>query len=350
MKKRAQKIIPIEWEISRGKALIHVLDQTRLPRHEAYIRCVRSEQLCSAIVTLQIRGAPLLGVAAAYGVALEAFNSRNLPLPLFRRRLSSVAEEIVATRPTAFNIRWAVERLMLIFDAPAISTDSLARRIVEEAKAIHREESEMCLRIGANGVKLLPRNPNILTICNSGALATGGIGTAFGVILTAQYEGLRPRVFACETRPLLQGGRLTMWELSKHRIPATLICDGAAAATMKRQRIDCVIAGADRIARNGDTANKIGTYALAIAAKEHRIPFYIAAPTSTFDRRAANGNVIPIEERPGDEIAALSGWRAIKAYNPAFDVTPAKLISAIVTERGVIRPPFSTVISRILKP
>lgn len=294
---------------------LRILDQTRLPERERYLRCRTASEVAEAIRVLAVRGAPLIGIAAAYALALDARS-------LFE--LTEAARRLVAARPTAVNLSWAVRRVLR---AVARSTSKdLRATVLREARAIHREDAAMCEAIGRHGAKLGFRR--ILTICNTGALATGGIGTAFGVCLRS-----RAVVFACETRPLRQGARLTMWEAEKAGLKAFLIADGAAAAAMSRQGIEAVVAGADRIAANGDTANKIGTYGLAIAAKEHRIPFYIAAPSSTIDPEARSGRDIPIEERAPAEIS-----ERFPAWNPAFDVTPARLITGIITERGVFSP------------
>jgi methylthioribose-1-phosphate isomerase len=307
----------IRWE---GGAL-RLLDQRLLPQRERYLVCRTVPSLIRAIRTMAVRGAPLLGVAGAYGVALAA-RSRD-----FERSCAALA----ACRPTAVNLRWAVERV-------AAASGGDPARALREAMRLHREDRELCDRIGRFGARLVPRNARIMTICNTGALATAGIGTAFAVFVHARPK--RPTIFALETRPRLQGARLTMFELRRAGIPGVLLCDGAAAAVMREKQIDMVVTGADRIAANGDAANKIGTYALAVLARRHRIPFYVAAPYSTFDPKIRSGARIPIEERGSEEVLAPLGLHGIPALNPAFDVTPARLITAFITDRGVVRPPF----------
>ena len=296
------KIRPVAWT----RDGVRILDQTQLPQRETYIHCTRVSQVVRAIERLQVRGAPLIGITAAYAMALAR------PTPT---ALKKAAQSLIEARPTAINLSWAVKRVL----EKTLNGGSA----LQEARAIHKEDAAMCEAIGRHGAALKAKR--ILTICNSGALATGGIGTAFGVVLRSKAE-----LFACETRPLSQGARLTMWEAKKWKRKAQLIVDGAAATTMKNQNIDLVITGADRIARNGDTANKIGTLGLALMAKEFKIPFYIAAPSTTFDPSCKTGKEIPIEERDPTEISPH-----FPAYNPAFDITPAKLITGFVTEKGI---------------
>ncbi|MBI2901730.1 MAG: S-methyl-5-thioribose-1-phosphate isomerase [Planctomycetes bacterium] len=290
-------IRPVLWD---GGAL-RILDQTLLPSRERYVRCATPARIAEAIRSLRVRGAPLIGVAAAYGMALA-------------RDLDASARLLIAARPTAVNLAWAVERVRR------------ARDVLAEARRIHREEIARCEAIGRHGARLGAKR--ILTICNTGTLATGGIGTAFAVCLRS-----RAKVWACETRPLCQGARLTMWEAEKNGLDATLVVDGAAAAAMRAKRIDLVVVGADRIAANGDTANKIGTLGLAVLARDFRIPFYVAAPSSTFDSSKRTGTEIPIEERSPAEVSTR-----FPAWNPAFDVTPAKYITGFITERGIFQP------------
>ena len=294
-----------------------------------YLECRTVEDVWQAIRQLSVRGAPAIGIAAAYGVCLGVYGGR---------RVDDVCEYLATSRPTAVNLFWALERMRSV-------VPRIAERLLAEAKAIHDEDCELCALIGRHGADLLadlPEGAGILTHCNTGALATGGDGTAAAVIYELARRGKRPRVFADETRPLLQGARLTMWELAQRNIDATLICDSAAAQVMREGRVAAVITGADRIAANGDTANKIGTYSVATLASAHRIPFYVAAPTTTFDLSIANGGEIPIEQRAAEEITHAFGRQTApdgaQVYNPAFDVTPAELISAIITDRGVIRP------------
>ncbi len=321
-----QTIRPIRWE----DGTIVILDQTRLPAEEAYLRCERVDDLAEAIRRLAIRGAPLLGIAAAYGLALSA---RGQATGL-RERVAKAAELLRSTRPTARNLFWAIERMVKRAEASA-TADHLYR----EAQTIHHEDAEACRLIGEHGAKLLPDKATVLTICNTGSLATGGIGTALGIIRTARAQGNAVKVIACETRPLLQGARLTMWELQHDDIPATLITDNMAGEVMRRGSVDVVITGADRIARNGDVANKIGTYTLAVLAKHHGIPFYVAAPMSTVDPTLPDGSHITIEERSAEEVRGFAGQPATPpdsdVLNPAFDVTPRDLIAGIVAETGV---------------
>ncbi|MEW6243838.1 MAG: S-methyl-5-thioribose-1-phosphate isomerase [Bacillota bacterium] len=307
-----------------------ILDQRKLPLAVEFITCTTPEEVADAIRTLAVRGAPAIGIAAAYGMALGALSGRDP---------REVAALLGSTRPTAVNLFWAIDRMLAV-----IETSAGAGAAVEEAMRIHREDVAMNERIGAFGAGLLEDGAAVLTHCNAGALATGGHGTALGVIRTAVKLGKRLTVFIDETRPLLQGSRLTAWELQQEKIPCYLITDNMAGHFMKRREIEAVIVGADRIAANGDTANKIGTYSLAILAKEHGIPFYVAAPSTSFDLSLNSGEYIIIEERDGAEVRELAGVATaplqIPTRNPAFDVTSASYITAIITERGVIRPPY----------
>jgi len=333
----AGRVEPIRWE--EGEVVI--LDQTRLPQEEVHVRCGRAEEVAEAIRRLAVRGAPLIGIAAAYGMALAARGEKAGAA----ERARAAAEMLGATRPTARNLFWAIERMMVRVEAGAS-----AGELAEEALAIHREDAETCRRIGEHGRELVPRGAGVLTICNTGALATGGEGTALAAIKAAHAQGKGIQVLACETRPLLQGARLTMWELMRGGIPARLITDGMAGTCMRQGLVDLVIVGADRIARNGDTANKIGTYTLAALARHHGIPFYAAAPMSTVDLSLAGGDEIPIEERGAEEVRGFGGAdvapEGAEVFNPAFDVTPAELIAGIVTERGVARPPYEESLAR----
>jgi methylthioribose-1-phosphate isomerase len=329
----APRVQPIGWKDDR----VVILDQTRLPQEERYLTCGRVDQIADAIRTLQVRGAPLIGLAAAYAIALAA-RGEGEELPT---RVASAADLLRATRPTARNLFWAIDRMVSRAEQGASAAD-----LLEEARAIHREDAETCRRIGEHGSALVPEGATVLTICNAGALATGGDGTALGVIRSARAAGNPVKVLACETRPLLQGARLTLWELLRDEIPATLITDSMAATCMQRGMIDIVITGADRIARNGDTANKIGTYGLAVLAHHHGIPFYVAAPMSTVDLSLADGSQIPIEERRPEEVLGFAGIptapKGALALNPAFDVTPAEIVTGIITERGVLTAPYDT--------
>ena len=326
-----ESIQPIAWEQGR----VVILDQTRLPREEVYLPCTRVEEVADAIRCLAVRGAPLIGIAAAYGVALAAQGEASGA----RTRALDAAELLRGTRPTARNLFWALDRMKARIEAGADAAELRA-----EARRIHDEDAEMCSRIGAYGAAMLPPGVTVMTVCNAGALATGGEGTALGVIRAAHAAGNPIRVIACETRPLLQGARLTMWELMRAGIPATVITDSMAASVMRQGLVGAVIAGADRITRNGDTANKIGTYSLAVLARYHGLPFYIAAPMSTVDLSLPDGSHIPIEERAATEVRGFGSVETTPpdapVMNPAFDVTPAELITALITERGVVRPPY----------
>ncbi|HPT69600.1 MAG TPA: S-methyl-5-thioribose-1-phosphate isomerase [Syntrophomonas sp.] len=321
-----------------------ILDQNELPAQIKYIRCEDHHALVHAIKTLQVRGAPLIGVAAAYGLALAVWKSseENAALEDHYR----LAEQDFATsRPTAVNLFWAIRRMRSVFDqCKGQDRDSIARVLLTEADKILAEDVSINQSIGDIGAHLFKEKVRIMTICNAGALATGGYGTALGVIRSVHQNGNLQQVWACETRPVLQGARLTVWELSQDQIPVTLITDNMAAYVMSRGEVDAVIVGADRIAVNGDTANKIGTYGLAVLAAYHKIPFYIAAPISTVDFSMNSGQTIPIEERNHDEVRQIKGMYVtvpeVKVFNPAFDVTPGELVNAIITEKGIIRPPF----------
>jgi methylthioribose-1-phosphate isomerase len=320
-----EALSPLRW---RAGAL-ELLDQRALPAEERWLAYSDYRGVATAIKDMVVRGAPAIGCAAAYGVALGA---------LARAPLKEVIAELRATRPTAVNLFWALDRM-----AAVAAAGGGAEPLVAEARAIHAEDLAACRAIGDHGAPLIPDGV-VLTHCNAGALATGGYGTALGVVRSAHRQGRRLRVFADETRPFLQGARLTAWELMKSGIDVTLVTDGMAAHLMQRGEIQSVIVGADRIARNGDAANKIGTYAVALAAREHGLPFFVAAPRSTIDRAIPDGAAIPIEERDPGEVTHLGG-RAIapagaRVRNPAFDVTPSRLITAIITEVGVARAPY----------
>ncbi len=322
---------------------LRLLDQTRLPVEEIYLRLTGYRQVAEAIKSMRIRGAPALGCAAAYAVALAAMEFETLPSQQFFPQLATACVELIATRPTAVNIAWAVRRqreAIAGISDPGRATE----RLLEEAQAIQDEDVRSNRAMGRLGAQLVADGSTVLTHCNAGALATAGYGTALGIIRAAVEAGKHVRVFADETRPLLQGARLTAWELTRDGIPTTLIADTMAGYFMRAGEIDCVIVGADRIAANGDVANKIGTYQVAILAHEHGIPFYVAAPFSTIDLSAPTGDDIPIEERAADELANFHGLRTappgVQVRNPAFDVTPARYISALVTERAIVRSPF----------
>jgi methylthioribose-1-phosphate isomerase len=314
-----------------------LLDQTRLPGEVVERRIRDWPDVVTAIREMVVRGAPAIGIAGAYGVALAALRARGNDAAV-AAEVARAADAIAGARPTAVNLPWAVDR-MRRFAGGAATAAELRATLVREARAIHREEVERCLAIGAHGAPLLPPGGRVLTHCNAGALATGGYGTALGVIRAAHGRDPALHVWVDETRPLLQGARLTAWELQQERIPATLITDSMAAWLMAQGRVDAVVTGADRIARNGDAANKIGTYGLSVLARAHGIPFYVAAPTSTIDTSIATGADIPIEHRAASEVAAAVP-DGVDVLNPAFDVTPAANITAIVTEAGVHRPPY----------
>ncbi|MCK9410370.1 MAG: S-methyl-5-thioribose-1-phosphate isomerase [Bacteriovoracaceae bacterium] len=337
----------IEWNGSS----VRFLDQTQLPDAEVYTETNDLDVLIDAINRLKVRGAPLLGITAAYGVLLGTHSAIDASAETFKNRVESAAASIAATRPTAVNLFWSLERMRKILRLNSSDTPKmLFEKLKAEAVAIHTEDRTMCEAMGKAGAELIPNGASILTHCNTGALATGGIGTAFGVLFSAHHSGKKIHVYADETRPLLQGARLTMWELQKEGIPATLITDNAAAWTMKSKKIDLVITGADRIAVNGDTANKIGTYNLAVLAKEHNIPFYIVAPSSTIDPAIPSGDQMIIEERSADEVINGFGKRTAPVdsdvFSPAFDVTPNTLISGIITETGVHTAPYHRLVSR----
>jgi methylthioribose-1-phosphate isomerase len=342
---------PLEW--INGN--VRFLDQTKLPLEEAYIQTDDVAVIAEAIGRLAIRGAPLIGIAAAYGVALASLQVKKNEVNEVRSYLKSTIDTLASTRPTAVNLFRALERQRRILDAwQTNSVAELQMRFIDEAFFIHQEDFNMCERMSSFGVELLPKSCSILTHCNAGALATGGRGTALGVITKAWEDGKLRHVYIDETRPLLQGARLTAWEMKKENIPATLIVDSTAAVLMKERKIDAVIVGADRITMNGDVANKVGTYALAVLAKYHGIPFFVAAPVSTIDFRMKTGEEIPIEERDGREVYEIFGKRispeGIAVYSPAFDVTPNDLITAIVTDQGILHPPLSDALKNLRSP
>ena len=333
------EIQPIYWDGSR----LHLLDQTRLPADEATVLVTRYEQAVDAIRGMQVRGAPAIGVTAAYAMAMAARYIANNNTGDFENLLDDAASKIKAARPTAVNLGWAVDR-MLGVAAGGGTPEEVVERLLGEAKDIQREDEAINRRMGDFGKELMPDGGSVLTHCNTGALATSGFGTALGVIRAGWEAGKRFEVFNTETRPWLQGARLTSWEFQKLGIPSTLLADSAAGMLMRQGRIGCVITGADRIAANGDTANKIGTYSLAVLARENGIPFYVAAPTSTVDLSLPDGDGIEIEERPPEEVTRFGGVQTapegVSAINPAFDVTPNRYITAIVTESGVASAPY----------
>lgn len=343
---------PIEW-IGEGRSgFVRLIDQTRLPNELVYLDCRDVEAVWGAIKRLSVRGAPAIGIAAGYGCVIGAQMGE----------FDKAAEYLAGSRPTAVNLFWAIERMrkraaeagVMANDATgSVAGGGSVDELLAEARAIHAEDEGMCRAIGEYGVGLIAEECGVITHCNAGRLATGGIGTATAAMYVAHERGVRFKVYADETRPLLQGARLTAWELSEAGIDVTVMCDGMAADVMKRGMAGVVIVGADRIAANGDVANKIGTYGLAVCAKYHGVPFYVAAPSSTFDMRLASGDEIPIEERGAEEVAKGFGARTVvegvKIYNMAFDVTPGELITGIVTERGILEPVDVVTVGAMMK-
>lgn len=336
---------PIEWLGDR----IKILDQTKLPLEEVYLETDDYLEVCEAIKQLVVRGAPAIGVAGGYAIALGAMKIKSDSRDSFEKGYREVSRTVAATRPTARNLFFAVERMDKVAGIAA-TVDEIKNALMGEAVKIHMEEAEATEKLSSHGAELIQDGFTVLTHCNTGPLATTGYGTALGVIIRAKEQGKNVRVYADETRPLLQGARLTTWELQQAGVPVTLITDSMAGYMMSRGKIDRVITGADRIAANGDTANKIGTYTLAVLAKEHNIPFYIAAPFSTIDTSLKTGEEIPIEERKSEEVTHFQGVQTApdntEVENPAFDVTPHRYITAIITERGIIREPFGKGIKR----
>ena len=339
-----------DWFTLRWSAQgVVLLDQRRLPREEVYLTLQSVEEIAQAIETLAVRGAPAIGCAAALGVARAACVSRARDLATLRADLEAAATRLSRTRPTAVNLFWALGRMREVANAalaaPEASVESVRDGLVAAAQSLVAEDVTVCRAIGRAGLPLVPEGARILTHCNAGALATAGYGTALGVVRAAVEAGRKVQVLADETRPLFQGARLTAWELQRDGIPVTVITDNMAAHLMRRAEIDLIVVGADRIAGNGDVANKIGTYGLAVLAREHGIPFYVAAPLSTVDLATPCGDAIPIEERSRAEVAEIRDHpvlpEGVPVRHPAFDVTPARLVSAIVTERGVARAPYS---------
>ena len=336
----------LRWDGEIDGRLV-LLDQTRLPQEVEELTCTQVEEVWEAIRRLSVRGAPAIGCAAAYGVCVGVQTAQAGSVEDAASRTLEVCDYLATSRPTAVNLFWALDRMQAVAEAADLdSAQQLARRLLDEARAIHQEDATMCMAIGRHGADLLdglPEGSGILTHCNAGALATGGEGTALAVLFELARRGKRIHVWVDETRPLLQGARLTVWELMQRGIDCTLICDSMAAAVMQAGNIQAVVTGADRIAANGDVANKIGTYSVATVARAHAVPFYVAAPTSTFDLTLATGLEIPIEQRDAQEITRGFGSQTaptdVKVFNPAFDVTPATMVHAIITERGVIERP-----------
>jgi len=340
----------VEWKNNS----VVMIDQRLLPEKEVYRRYKSYQEVARAIKDMVVRGAPAIGVAAAMGVALGALKIKARDMKGFKKEFGRIAATIASTRPTAVNLFWAIERMQGIADSgEALGVAGLKKKLVDEALRIHKEDIEINRFIGKHGGKLLKSGSTVLTHCNAGALATAGYGTALGVIRGAIEQKKKIRVYADETRPFLQGARLTAWELQKDKIDVTLITDSMAGYMMKKGLIDAVVVGADRIAANGDVANKIGTYSVAVLAREHGIPFYVAAPLSTIDLKIKHGDFIPIEERDITEVTHMKGRRiapkGIKVKNPAFDVTPSRLVAGIVTEKGVVRAPYGKGLKALFK-
>lgn len=325
---------------------VMILDQSQLPDKVEYLRCKTIDDVAEAIKKLKVRGAPLIGVTAAFGLAMAIADYQGEPAEL-ENYFEQARVKLASTRPTAVNLFWALERMERVFKQESVTEanqEQVGERLKQEAIRMYEEDIAINRAMGEYGQELLPEGSQVMTICNAGALATCGYGTALGVIRAAANRGKIDKVWACETRPVLQGARLTVWELMQDKIPVTLISDNMAAYVMQLEQVNAVIAGADRIAANGDTANKIGTYALAVLAAYHRIPFYIAAPLSTLDFKSASGSDIPVEQRPPEEIREYRGLYftvpEVDVFNPAFDITPHHLITGIITEKGVFKPPY----------
>ena len=340
----------IEWKNN----MVVMIDQRLLPNEEVYRTYMDFLDVAEAIREMVIRGAPAIGVAAAMGIALGAIDIKSKERKEFVKQFNHICNVMAHTRPTAVNLFWAIDRMKrIVKENPRLKVDELKERLVEEAKRIYEEDIEINRQMGRHGSKLIKNRATVLTHCNAGALATAGYGTALGVIRAAIEEGKKIKVFADETRPFLQGSRLTAWELMKDGIDTTLITDNMSGYMMKKGLIDAVIVGADRIAANGDVANKIGTYSVAVLAKEHKIPFYVAAPISTIDLKIKSGDSIPIEERDIREVTHIKDIpiapNAVKVKNPAFDVTPNRFVTAIITEKGIVRKPFGKNLSRLVR-
>jgi len=338
----------LEWT----DAGVRFIDQTKLPTEEVYVTCTTHEQVADVIRDMVVRGAPAIGVAAAMGIALGVNNSTAESNAGLKRDFDAICAILGKTRPTAVNLFWAISRMQEKFERIRIRPiPQIKQSLIEEARRMHAEDIAANQAMGRHGATLMPSAGGVLTHCNAGALATAGYGTALGVIRAAVEQGKKIHVYADETRPFLQGSRLTAWELMKDGIPTTVISDNMAGAMMKQGKIGAIVVGADRIAANGDVANKIGTYTVAVLAKEHAIPFYVAAPISTVDLACPNGTQIPIEQRNGKEVTHIAGKQMVPdgvgVENPAFDVTPAAYVSAIITEQGIARPPYDDSLRRL---
>src|SRR5215470_12320371 len=339
--------------IAREDDAVVMIDQRKLPGQEIYVRAKTAAEVAKAIRTMVIRGAPAIGVAAAMGIALGMRKSKATGTQKFAAEFQNICDLMAATRPTAVNLFWAIDRMKRTFSAAVQageSVDQIKDRLDHDAALIHDEDVASCRAMGAFGAEVVPADAKILTHCNAGALATAGYGTALGVIRGAVEKGKRVAVFADETRPFLQGARLTAWELVRDGIQTTIITDNMSGALMRQGHVDLVVVGADRIAANGDTANKVGTYTVAVLAREHRVPFYVAAPLSTIDLKMPDGSHIPIEERNAKEVTHVGGSQlapeGAHVWNPAFDVTPHHLIAGIITERGIFRAPYTESLAR----
>jgi methylthioribose-1-phosphate isomerase len=342
----------IEWK----DGVVVMVDQRKLPAKEVYVACRTAKEVARAITTMVIRGAPAIGVAAAMGIALGKRRSKATGTKQFTTEFQRTCDLLASTRPTAVNLFWAIDRMKDTFAGAALRGASVAelQDVLEaEALTIHDEDVASCQALGAHGAVLVPERARILTHCNAGALATAGYGTALGVIRAAAEAGKAIAVLADETRPFLQGARLTAWELARDGIPTTVITDSMAGALMRQGEVDLIVVGADRIAANGDVANKVGTYTVAVLAREHGLPFYVAAPISTIDLATADGSGIPIEERASREVTHVGASRltpeGVGVRNPAFDVTPARYVTGIITERGVARPPYETSLASLVR-
>ncbi len=342
-------INPIQW--IDNDSHLQLLDQSRLPQEEKFLRLNTWEEVFSAIKDMKVRGAPAIGVAAGYALALACFQLKHINKEFDLNRIADIGFSLMQARPTAVNLKWAVERMIAKSRMPAPQKD-LATKLLEEAKAIHLESYESDVKLSEFGADVIPYGSSVLTHCNTGPLATGGFGTALGVIRKAWEQGKIKEVISTETRPWFQGSRLTMWELNKFGIPSTLIVDSLAGYLMSRGEIQCVIVGADRIASNGDVANKIGTFSLAVLAKEHGLPFYVAAPITTIDLDKNTGDEIPIEERLAEEVITVKGISVgvpeSKVLNIAFDITPSKYITSIITDNGVASAPYNKSIKELI--
>jgi methylthioribose-1-phosphate isomerase len=353
--------LPINWKnmiptLEWLPSGVNFLDQTKLPLEETYVLATDYKQVATVIRDMIVRGAPAIGVSAAMGMAIGIDRSSATTLPALTAEVAVIAKTLAETRPTAVNLFWGIDEIRNLYNSLAAKNSPIPEikaAVVSKARRMYDEDIAACKQMGAHGASLMPQEGTVLTHCNAGALATCGYGSALGVIRAAIERGHKIDVFADETRPFLQGARLTAWELMKDNIPTTVLCDNMAAALMRQGRIQAVIVGADRIAANGDVANKIGTYGVSILAKEHGIPFYVAAPWSTLDLATAHGDLIPIEQRAATEVTHSNGKQmtphGVAIENPAFDVTPAKYVTAIITERGVLRAPYEQSIQSMAK-